>query len=491
LPQGVGTTQTDSVTPNSLAWALLYAWPLVAISVFALRRSTATLARTTAWMMLLPAMFLPAMIELPFAALHKHRIAVLSVAAALLLFHRDEVLARRTGRRFGVVILLLVTFGAVQTARTNGDALTFGILHLPALTLRDTAWITYAFVVDTYLPFTIGLVVFRSKRDIVDLLDVLSKAALVYAPLCAIELRFSPQLSNWIYGYFPHSFEQMIRGGGYRPIVFMNHGLSVAMFLFTGFCAAVALYRSRVRVSPGPRTRVAVGGALLLMGGNLAATIYAAAAVVLLGVRSARPRVAAVIILAVIVAGYPVLRASDLVPTQRIARGFERISADRASSLLFRFTQEDFLLARAMERPLYGWGGWGRNRLYDWWGADGDEWAGVRDRAITDGTWIIVLGNTGFVGFVGLFAFLLVPLFRYARRCATSPSRSESLYGGLAIVLAVSVLDLLPNSQSDLLPLIYAGALFGVGREAFDDGPAGNVDETLTDRNTSPIPVVT
>ena len=42
---------------------------------------------------------------------------------------------------------------------------------------------------------------------------------LVYAPLCLIEMRLSPQLHRWIYGYMANAFAHSVRGEGYKPTV--------------------------------------------------------------------------------------------------------------------------------------------------------------------------------------------------------------------------------------------------------------------------------
>ena len=42
-------------------------------------------------------------------------------------------------------------------------------------------------------------------------------------------------------GYFQHSFEQMMRAGGFRPIVFLYHGLWVAFLTATAVLAAFTL----------------------------------------------------------------------------------------------------------------------------------------------------------------------------------------------------------------------------------------------------------
>src|SRR5439155_21163091 len=54
---------------------------------------------------------------------------------------------------------------------------------------------------------------------------------LVYVPLCWFEVRMSPQLHVWVYGVRHHAFVQQMRDGGYRPMVFMQHGLMVAMWM--------------------------------------------------------------------------------------------------------------------------------------------------------------------------------------------------------------------------------------------------------------------
>lgn len=458
--------RVSAMTPNLLAWAALYGWPVAALAVFAMRRSVARLARTTAWMLLLPAMFLPAGLELPFAALNKYRIALLSVAVALGLFHRDELRARDRWHRFPLLVLLVFVAGAVQTIRTNADPLTFGILRLPGLGARDLAWTIYAFVTDMYLPFAIGQRVFRTNRDLRDLFAVVTACMLIYAPLCLIEMRLSPQISTWVYGYFPHSFRQVMRGAGYRPVVFMDHGLSVAMFLFSGLCAALALHKARIAQQPSSRTRALVTGAILLLGRSLASIIYSAIALAMNFGVSQRWRARIVGLIGALVIAYPAMRAYDLLPTEEILDLFGQVSAERSASLMTRFSNEDTLLARAMQRPLFGWGGWGRSRIYHWWGELGDAWADYRDVSISDGTWIIWLGASGIVGFAASYSLLVIPLFRYARSRSRMRPSSEALVGGLAVMVALFAVDLIPNAQWDYLPIVYAGALLTLSRPA-------------------------
>jgi hypothetical protein len=80
-------------------------------------------------------------------------------------------------------------------------------------------------------PYVVGRVYFRDLESFRDLALGIVIGGLIYVPLCLIEIRVSPQLHIWIYGYHQHQFEQSIRFGGFRPTVFMQHGLAVAMWM--------------------------------------------------------------------------------------------------------------------------------------------------------------------------------------------------------------------------------------------------------------------
>src|SRR5204863_66271 len=73
---------------------------------------------------------------------------------------------------------------------------------------------------------------------------------LIYSVLILWEVRMSPQLHATVYGASPRQadFAQAIRWGGYRPIVFMPHGLAVALFICNTVMAAFILARNRGKV---------------------------------------------------------------------------------------------------------------------------------------------------------------------------------------------------------------------------------------------------
>ncbi len=440
--------------PTWFAWLALGCWPVLVLATYAVRRPSRRLARTTAWMMILPVMFLPSALAFKqplVPALDKHRLAFLSIALALQIFHRRELLRRAPWHSFPRLVLLVLLLGVIQTVRTNGDDVAFADTNLPGLNSHDALSIAISMMLDLYLPFAVGQRVFRTERDLRDLLEVLGLCAVIYAPFCLVELRFSPQFHRWVYGYHPHEFLQAVRGTGYRPVVFMKHGLSVATFMFSCLCASLALYTVRARVRPSAGMRAVAAGVLVLLCKSLAAIFYSLAAVPLFFFRSSKVMSRAVLLLAMLVIAYPAVRAAKLMPAKEVAAVFHGISPARAGSLVFRLVNEEELLARARQRPLFGWGTWGRNRVYASWG---------QDVSVTDGQWIIVLGMFGVVGLAGFFALMLVPVFRFVRHRADAPPTSQILLGWLSLIVVIFAVDLLPNATGNFLPMAYAGALF-------------------------------
>jgi hypothetical protein len=442
------------VTPNTLAWLVLAAWPFVVVAFYGFRSRTGRLAATTAWMMVLPVMFLPSALAFKtpgIPALDKHRISFLAIGVALLLFHPRELGMRSRWRFFPLVVLVALAWGILRTVQSNTDVLVFGPTVLPGLTDHDVSSNVVALALDLILPFLVGQRVFQTERDLRDLFRVLTTCALVYLPFMLVELRLSPQFHNWVYGYHPSAFLQGIRGSGYRPTVFMNHGLSVAMFSFTTLCAGLALAKVRVRLRPiTARMRVGVSSVMVIACKSYGAIVYAIVAAPLILLFSRRLVRLVVLVLAVGVVAYPTARAAGWFPVKDVVSFFSRIDSERAFSLNFRFNQEDALLRRAQERPAFGWGTFGRNRVYASWG---------QDLSITDGYWVIVLGIWGFLGFAGFFAVLLVPVLRYVWNAPRMARDAQVLVGTLALVVVTFAVDLLPNARSDHLPVAYAGAL--------------------------------
>jgi len=155
-------------------------------------------------------------------------------------------------------------------------------------------------------------------------------------------------------------------------------------------------------------------------------------------------------ILAICILAFPILRGAGWVPIDTIVENVQKIDSQRAGSLRFRLENEDILLAKANERPFFGWGGWGRNRVFD---KDGN------DISTTDGAWLIHLGQGGWARYVAQFGLLGLPIillsFGKVGRDATLATST------LALALVANLIDLLPNSGLTSVTWLIAGALAG------------------------------
>jgi hypothetical protein len=355
----------------------------------------------------------------------------------------------------GTVELLCCAFvvSPFITSNFNGDELRFGGLVLPGVGTYDALSAAASqFIV--LLPFFLGRQFLRSASDNEDILRILALAGFAYSLPMLFELRMSPQLHVWTYGYFPHSFEQQMRDGGFRPVVFLGHGLLVAFFGMTAAVAAAALWRTKVPLARLPASLVTgyLSGVMVLCK-TLGTIVYGAVLVPLVRFASPRLQLRLAVVLVTIALAYPMLRTIDLVPTQLFLDAAGSVSSDRARSLGVRFDQEYALLERASERRWFGWGRWGRNRVYDEAG---------RDVSVTDGRWIITMGTFGVLGFIAEFGLLALPVFRAASALRFATSTPEKiLLAALALIVAINVFDLLPNSSIRPWTWLLTGALLG------------------------------
>ena len=210
-------------------------------------------------------------------------------------------------------------------------------------------------------PFYIGSRFLCSDKGRSELLKAFPVAALFYSLPMLLEVRISPQLHRWVYGYFPHSFQQQVRYGGYRPVVFLEHGLQVALFACMALIAAVILVRRKSRILEAPAgTSSGYLSIILLLCKSFGSVIYAVIAAPI--VIFTRPRTWVKISCAflLVVCAYPALRIYDLVPVQKISSAANDISPDRSKSFEMRIANEEQLLAKALQKPWFGWGTWGR-----------------------------------------------------------------------------------------------------------------------------------
>lgn len=439
-----------SITGNWFAAAAILGWPIVALLLY----RTKPIAVATIWTILAAFLLLPAGGVVKFAMIPGFDKNSVPAACALM---GVLITGKRSYRppKWGFVEILIATFmlSPVITSALNNDAIVAGLTVLPGVGYYDGISALLGQLL-MFLPFIVGRRVFREADDIELLVRAIAIAGLFYSLPMLFEIRMSPQLARWIYGSPLLGFNTEMRYGGFRPVVFMNNGLVAAFFLATATLSAAALWRTGRRLS-GWSTGGATGylGVVLVLCKSAGALIYA----IVIGavIRWVKPalqsRLAVVLVCIALV--YPVLRMTNTFPTDSLVATAASFNEDRALSLKFRFDQEQKLLEHAAERFYFGWGRYGRNRVHDAYG---------NDTSITDGAWIIILGQFGIIGFLAQFGLLALPVFRAALAIRYLRSRSEQIFfSTLSLIVALDLIEQLPNASLDARAWLLAGILLG------------------------------
>ena len=269
----------------------------------------------------------------------------------------------------------------------------------------------------------------------------------------------SPQLHTMVYGFHQHNFAQTVRFGGFRPTVFMDHGLAVGMWMTVASLAGYWLWRTRIlQVLFGRPVSLLLAGVVgtALLCKSLGALVLLAMGVAALEVtRASRSAIPVLALLAAPVV-YVGLRATGLWDGSHLVNTARAVTTEeRVHSLQFRLDAEDVLADRARERPILGWGGWGRNQPRPL-----DEYV---KPTVTDGLWIITFGTRGWVGLLALLAVMLVPCAVLLRRVSATRWSYPALAApvALATILMVFMIDCLLNAMPNPLYVLAAGGLSG------------------------------
>lgn len=306
------------------------------------------------------------------------------------------------------------------------------------------------------MPFFVGRRFLSSDHGRAQLLKALPVAALFYSLPMLFELRMSPMLQRLTYGVTP-VFAHLFRAGGYRPVVFLSTGLELALFTSLAFIAALAATRAKWRlfIMPAGAAATFLAGMLLLCK-TLGAILYGVVGAALVIFTGPRTWVKVSCAVTLIICAYPLLRTYDIIPVRRVVAAADTVSAQRAGSFQFRVENEDKLLSKANQKPLAGWGTWGRNRVFD---QESGE-----DLSITDGAWILRFGMYGWLGYLALFGLFATSAFNALSEVKGRVTSPNIVLGGLTLILAINLVDLIPNAN--LLPLTYllAGSIAGGAR---------------------------
>ena len=444
------------MAPNWFASFALIVWPLVAIWLYTSR----PIVQATIWTILAAQLLLPVGTSFKFAMipqLDKSSIPSLCALLGCMFVARRSL---QVWRGFGLTEILIAAYlvGPLITSLLNGDNIYVGYSVLPGVGLYDGSSAALGQFI-ALIPFMIGRQFLRGPNNTLAILSALTIAGLAYSLPLLFEIRMSPQLHFWLYGYYPSDFIQEVReDGAFRPMVFMGHGLIAGFFAMTVAVASAAIWRAKiqlVRIPPGLVTGYL--SVVLFLCKSGAALVYGAILIPL--VRWAKPRLQlkVAVVFVTIALCYPLIRIVDVFPTNSIVDVAMAINEPRAYSLKFRFDQEEQLVARAWQRPLFGWGRFGRSRIHV------EDWQGfAADASVTDGRWIITLGQFGIFGFLAEFGLLAMSVFRAAGALRSTETFGEAaLLAALALIVSINVVELLPNSTLSPWSWLLAGTLLG------------------------------
>ncbi len=294
-------------SPNALAYLMLAVWPLVGYVLYA----RIDPARALIWTLLAGYLVLPpiAAFNLPVVPdLDKYSIPSLVALACALLVLKDRI-GILPDNWIGRGFLVMFVISPFATVLTNAEPVPIAAGDLPGLRIYDSvAAVTNQAI--ALLPFFLARRYLATPEALHKIMAALIAAGLVYSLPMLVESRLSPQINVWVYGFFQHDFFQTIRFGGYRPVVFLPHGLWVAFFaLMCVIAAVVALREGPAAARPRQLVIALYLLAVLVICKSAGALVYGLALIPVLLVVGRRVQIMLAAALAVIVMVYPICGA--------------------------------------------------------------------------------------------------------------------------------------------------------------------------------------
>lgn len=429
---------------NILVPITLYAWPFVVLLLFALMpaRRAVIAAFLIAWL------FLP-MATIQFQGWPNYgKVTATSYAVMLgvLLFDGGRFLRLRwSWADVPMIAWCLVPIASCMSNNIGGNVLA---------NLYGGVGLAFTHTVTWGVPWLIGRLYFSDLEGLRELAIGVVIGGAVYVPFCLFEVRMAPVLHLLVYGEHQHAFNQHVRSSGYRPMVFMQHGLAVSMWMASASLTAFWLWYSgairRFWGVPTSWVSIVIAGTAVLCKSLGALVLLAIGVGALLGSAGLRSRVLLAVIL-LMPPAYIVARVSGGWAGEWLVSAAEVINEERARSLEGRMWNEDLYIQNAMSRPVLGLTPW-NFQVYDQYG---------EQLTTSDGLWIIAFSQYGAVGVFGVFGALLFPMVRLLRGCTAaqlmSPVMAPAVVLGLVVVAFVA--DSLFNAMVNPIFAAAAGGL--------------------------------
>jgi Tetratricopeptide repeat len=416
----------------------LFGWIPVCLGLFAAlpARRAVVVGMIGAWVLLPP-------VSIPLAGIpdyDKVMAATMGIILGTLIFQPNRLLEFRF-RWFDLPVLCFCLCPLISSL-SNGLGLYDGLASLLGTMIR---WL---------LPYLIGRLYFGDLEGLRELTVGIVIGGLFCVLPCLYEMRMSPLLLPQVYGIDRYEGTRL---GGYRPRIFFSTGLELGMWMTAGSLALLWLWKCGAlkRIGAYP-----VGSLLLpiLLATTVMCRATGAMALLVVGLFvlwfcsrfNSKTLFYALVLLA---PTYYAVRIPNLWSGDSLVQFVNTfVSGERAGSLAFRFQCENRLAEKALKQPVWGWGGWGRNRVLD---KDGRDWTP------TDGMWIIYLGYHGCAGLFTWTLIMILPPWLFLKRF---PVRlwSTPTVGPLAVIAMLQSLYMVDCLSNGFLNLIYIVASGGL-----------------------------
>ncbi len=392
-------------------------------------------------------LFLPVYdIELfSFLTLNKSSVIALGIILGELLSgSRREFLPRYS--IYDIPILLWCFLSPELSSISNGYGVTGGISPIISNYL---SWGVFYWTGKRY---------FINNEHIQTIIKAFIFGGLAYLPLILYEERFSPRLNINIYGYFAHVWRQHKRYGGWRPIVFMEHGIMVALFMVCVSLVFFWLWRSGkiskiknisisfitiILIIATVLCRVAAGWAYLLFG------------VLLFSVYKKKNSVFLLKTILLLIPVYMALRINQFISSESIGNIAASIFDDeRAGSLGLRLLQEDLFTVKAMQRPFLGWFGLSRA-----WPVN-IETGRVLVKMI-DSFWMIIFTRYGLLALFSVYIGIGIGPFLILLSLEKRTNHISIELVLLCLIVILFMVDTLLNGMINQMYIMVSGSLLG------------------------------
>jgi len=432
--------------PNIFAYVMLLGWPLISLYFYKrFETITATFLTIVGGYLLLP---VKVNVDLPLIpALDKSLIPSLFALIGCV-FVKKLPISLLPALVWQKVLVVILVITPLFTVITNQSPVFNGEYWIKGLIFHDSI----SAIIEQYIrivPFIICTQIIKTEKDFIEICKLFTISGLIYSVPILYEIRMSPQLHSMFYGFFPHSFAQQIRFDGFRPVVFLGHGLLVGIYMMAAFAFSCILWKRNIRIYKSISPMLVMLFLFFILVASKAVGAIVFGLIIIISILFLAKKLKKIVVYTIffLVVFYPVLCIFNLFPHQEIINYVVTLDTERAQSLDFRFYHEALLLEHSREQLLFGWGGWGRNRL-----------AG----SVTDGLWIIEFSSYGVVGFVALFGLIGATIIQTLNKVSIlrNPEEVNTLLIS-ALIVALILVDQIVNSSLGIWVWLFVGSLFG------------------------------